>query len=345
MERNDFITKYAALGDRIREWLDGQGLWPELDEAVSLSWHGNGFFTPYMQRRALEALADGFLKEEVLRKWLEKYPVPDRKAGGNICGVVAAGNIPAVGFHDILTVLAAGWKPLVKLSSKDRYLLPVLFPPESGVEYSSQTDGWKVDALLTMGGDNAAEFFRKRFGDIPKIIRSGRFSIAVLSGSEDNAALDSLTEDMLLYYGLGCRSVTCLLVPEGYSLSGMMSAAEQFAGARWGQPGKDIHRKNKAVLTLGGERFLDSGTVIFRDLREAVPEARGNLGLCRVWGQNLHAGEVWYAEYGSQEEVQKFIAANVDRIQKIIRNFGTAQKPSPDEWPDGADVLGMLTQI
>ena len=342
MRRIEFTERHAALGKRIEEWLAGAGKWPELDAAVEMSARDNVFFTPWMQHRALGALAEGMLREEVLRNWLEQYPEPGPAASGKVCGVVAAGNIPAVAFHDILTVLAAGWRPLVKLSSKDRHLLPVLFP---GVEFCSSADGWRVDALLTMGGDAAAAYFETHFPDIPKIIRSSRFSMAVLTGSENSSALEALAEDMLLYYGLGCRSVTCLLVPQGHDLSGTMAAAEAFALRHWERPGRDNHRKNRAVLTLSGEEFLDSGSVIFRNLRPLIPGAPEDISLCRPLDMSLHTGEVWYVEYRSENEVEKFIEANVNRIQKIIRNFGSAQSPSPEDWPDGADALDMLTRL
>lgn len=344
MERNGFITKYTALGERLEKWLGGDTPWPQLEEAVRRSAEDNAFFTPYMQRRALEAMAGAFLREEELRRWLGQYPEPLPGAGTDTCGIVAAGNIPAVGFHDILTVLAAGWSPLVKLSSKDRHLLPVLFPPDSGVRFSSSTDGWEVDALLTMGGDTAAEFYRNHFNGIPKVVRSGKFSVAAVTGREDNAGLGALAEDMLLYYGLGCRSATCLLVPEGYDFSGIMQAAGRFAAEYWGRPGKDNYRKNKAVLTLAGESFLDCGTVIFRNLRALIPGAEDDIGLCRAWGIPLHVGEVWYVEYASKEEMEKFIRVNMSRIQKIIRNFGHAQRPALDDWPDGTDTLGLLIE-
>ena len=341
MERQDFISRYSSLGERIRKWLAGTVQWPEMEEAVALSAGENAFFTPWMQRKALEALAEGMLVRETLCRWLEKYPEPHKGTHRKVCGIVAAGNIPAVAFHDILTALAAGFRPLVKLSSKDRHLLPVLFPPDTGVEFRTSTDGWQTDALLTMGGDDAADFFRERFKGIPQIIRSGRFSMAILSGDEGDAELKALSEDMLLYFGLGCRSATCILVPQGYDFHRLKEAAGDFAARHWGQPGRNCHRRNRAELTLAGERFMDSGTVIFRDITAGGQD----MGQCRVWGRNLRIGEVWYAEYSSQEDVQKFIEANVDRIQKIIRNFGSAQRPLPDDWPDGVDALGMLMQI
>ena len=314
------------MGRRITGWLEGTAVWPELDEAVELSARDNVFFTPYMQRRALEAIAAEFLNEGGLGKWLEKYP--ECGDASRVCGVVAAGNIPAVAFQDVLSVLAAGWRPVVKLSSKDRYLLPVLFPE---VEFCGSVSGWHADALITMGGDAAAEYFRKNFPEVPKLIRASRFSLAVLEGGESGAALEALAEDMLLYYGLGCRSVTWLLVPEGYEMRPLMAAAEDFAVRCLGRPAVDNHRRNKAVLTLAGEAFLDSGTVIFRPLAGDTPYDLG-----------LHVGEVWYSRYRVQADVDKFIRLNEDRIQKIIRNFGYAQRPALDDWPDGVDVVGFL---
>lgn len=331
MTNEGFIERAAALGKRLSGWLSGESAWPELDAAVLAGAQENVFFTPYMQRRALAAVAEGFLREEVLRKWLGAYSGTMGEASAGLCGVVAAGNIPAVAFQDILSVLAAGWTPVVKLSSKDRFLLPVLFPD---VDFRTDTAGWRPDALITMGGDAAAAYFRSCFPDVPKLIRASRFSLAVLSGDESRAELDALAEDMLLYYGLGCRSVTWLLLPEGYDAGALMEAAEDFAVRFLGRPAKDNHRKNRALLTMAGEDFSDSGTVIFRKLHGESP-----------YGVPLSVGEVWVTRYSSREEAGRLIRINKDRIQKIIRNFGTAQKPLVYDWPDGVDTVGFLKGI
>lgn len=337
MDRNAFVREYSELGRRIVLWLRGERAWPGLDAAVEASYGDNIFFTPYMQRRALEAIAEGFLREETLREWLARYPEPETLAEKRVCGVVASGNIPAVAFHDILCVLAAGWKPLVKLSSKDRFLLPELFPE---VEFCRSTDGWQVDALVTMGGDRAADFFRSGFQNVPRLIRAGRFSAAVLSGREDAAALKALAEDMLLYYGLGCRSVTCLLVPQGYGFGPLAEALEDFATARLGALAVDCHRRNRAVLTLAGERFHDCGTVILRDLKAVC----GSVEKCRPYGMDLAVGTAWYMEYAAPAEIDEFIRGNSERIQKIICNFGTAQRPAVDDCPDGVDTVAFLNE-
>ena len=330
--------EFSDLGDRIALWLRGERAWPGLDAAVEAGAEDNPFFTPYMQRRALEAVAEGFLRKDRLRGWLARYPEPGAAMSGGLCGVVASGNIPAVAFHDILCVRAAGWKPLVKLSSKDRFLLPVLFPD---VEFCRSVKGWSVDALLTMGGDSAAEFFSTCFADVPKLVRAGRFSLAVLNGREGRDELGALAEDMLLYYGLGCRSVTCLLVPEDYDFAALSEALEEFAVSRLGRLAVDLHRRNRAVLTLAGEGFYDGGTIILRDLKALC----GSLEKCRPYGMELNVGEVWYVRYSSQSEADEFICRNSDRIQKIIRNFGSAQRPAADDYPDGVDTVAFLRDI
>ena len=346
MDKDLFIKRYSELGRRLVRWLDGVEKWPELDEAVEKEAQDNLLFTPYMQRRALEAIAVGFLNEDGLGRWVEKYPRAGKSPG--VCGVVAAGNIPAVAFQDILSVLAAGWRPVVKLSSKDRYLLPVLFPD---VEFCGSVSGWhadalitmggdaaaeyfrknfpevpkliRADALITMGGDAAAEYFRKNFPEVPKLIRASRFSLAVLEGGESGAALEALAEDMLLYYGLGCRSVTWLLVPEGYEMRPLMTAAEDFAVRCLGRPAADNHRRNKAVLTLAGETFLDSGTVIFRHLDGDSP-----------YGQSLQVGEVWYSEYRRHADVDKFIRANEAMLRGPLWMTGPTESMLWVFWAD-----------
>lgn len=336
--RNDgFIEKYSALGDRLRGWLSGAERWPELDAAVEKGTVENIFFTPYMQRRALEAIADGFLEKNTLAEWIAGYPEYCHRPG-RVCGVVAAGNIPAVAFHDILSVIAAGWRPLVKLSSKDRFLLPVLFPD---VDFCYSSDGWKVEALLTMGGDRAAEHFSSEFRGIPSVIRKSRFSAAVVSGQESQAELDALAGDMLLYYGLGCRSVTCLLVPAGYCFDMLGEAARRFADMHLGRIIYDNYRKNKAVHTMAGESFVDMSPLLFRNLRaggKPVDE-------CSPYGANLSVGEVWYIEYVYENEVDRFVDGNIERIQKIIRNFGSAQRPAVDDFPDGVDTVRLLLDL
>lgn len=349
MDGNDFIARFANLGERIGKWLRGEGGMPGLDEAVALGAAENRFFTPYMQRRALQAIAEGFLKKDVLEEWYCRLSGGVQRSCTEkpVCGIVAAGNIPAVAFHDIMCVIASGWHPVVKLSSKDRYLLPAIFSDKilGEVEFCGSTDGWKVDAILSMGSDAAAAYFESRFPDTPKVLRASRFSCAILDGMESQEQLEALAEDMLLYYGLGCRSVTCLLVPVKYDFRALSEAVTEFAGKHCGKLLADNYRKNKAVMTLAGERFTDGGAVVFEDARDAFPGAEADISLCTLSDRGLPLGTVWFAEYASQSELEQFLEVNGNRIQKKYRTFGSSQRPAPDDYPDDVDVPGFLVRI
>lgn len=344
MAEKGFIERFSVLGEDVRRWLRGEGGMPGLDVAVARGAAENRFFTPYMQRRALQAVADGFLQEVVLSAWYNALPagVREPRSKKPVCGIVAAGNIPAVAFQDILCVLACGWKPIVKLSSKDRHLLPVLFPD---VEFCESTDGWRPDALLSMGSDAAAAYFEARFPDVPKVLRTSRFSCAILDGRESVEQLTALAEDMLLYYGLGCRSVTCLLVPEKYDFGALSEAVAEFAARHCGRLLLDNYRRNRAVMTLAGERFVDGGAVVFADVRDAFSGAAEDISLCTPADRQLPLGAVWVVEYASKGDVEKFLGSNEDRIQKIYRTFGSAQHPALGDYPDGVDVPAFLVGI
>lgn len=344
MERNVFLDRFAGLGDMLRGWIRGDLCNSALDAAVADGAASNPFFTPYMQKRALAALADGFLDRAILEKWYGGLPAPVHVSGSRlpVCGIVAAGNIPAVAFHDILCVLAAGWKPLVKLSSRDRWLLPVLFPD---VEFCTDTAGWRIDALLSMGSDEAAAHYGRLFPDVPKVLRASRFSCALLNGNESSGDLDALAEDMLLYYGLGCRSVTCLLVPDNYDFSAVSASAERFARINCGQLLRDNYLKNKAVMTLAGEHFVDGNVLVFADAAKAAGLTDGDISECRISALHLPLGAVWYLTCSSEKDVEKFTAANRFGIQKIFRNFGSAQQPDPADYPDGVDIPRFLSRV
>lgn len=341
MNNRDFITKYAALGRRILRWTSGEEAWPEMDMAVRKGETENRLFTPYMQKRALQSIACAYLDEKMLSGWLSGYPRPDRTPHmlrKPVCAVIAAGNIPAVAFHDILCVIASGMKPAVKLSSKDRYLLPLLFGEADFTLDEQSILKLRPDALLAMGGDSAAEHFREAFDGIPSLIRAGRFSAAAVRGDEPPSGLQALAEDMLLYYGLGCRSVTCLLIPEGYAMEGLAEAINSFSDTRLGPVARNNYLRNRAIATMSGEKFIDTGTMILKELPEGTESNVKHAGEPPV-------AEAWYASYRDETDIEKFIEANKGGIQKFFRNFGTAQQPSLDDYPDGKDTLEFLVKV
>lgn len=327
-----FIEAAAGLGERLRCWLAGKREWPELDRAVEQSRQENPFFTVRFQREALRAVAEDFLERRVLESWLGPYR--SRTEASPECrrtvGVVMAGNLPAVGFHDLLCVLACGYAAQVKLSSRDRRLIPVLFPEREWpdqVVYVNRPEG--VDALLTMGGDAAAAYFRAAFPGIPAIVRHARTSCAWLTGRESAGELEALARDILLYFGMGCRSVTYLLVPRGYDFSPLEQALA--ACGEWtDEPAfRRLVLRERALLRMEGLPYREAGGILLRPMPFA----------------SVPPGTVGYAEYGSVADADAFRTENRERIQKFYRTFGGAQRPAPDDYPDGADTLSFLMNV
>lgn len=345
MGRHTCIPALSSLGDKLRLWLWGGLVWKELDDAIEVSAKENPWFTPYMQRHALSTICDTFLNKAALEQWLAKTGTVGSDAlleEGNLgngdissrgepsgtfrCGIVMAGNIPLVGFHDLVCVLASGCAPVVKLSSKDKRLLPVLFPE---LEYTDSMPQNGIDALITMGSDLSADYFRKHFGDIPTLIRGSRYSCGVLSGGESEADLQKIAEDILLYFGFGCRSISVLLVPEQYDFTPLSNAVNQFAEVIGIPQFHQLYLKTRAILTMEQEPFIDTGHMTF------VPKTEGT---------HIGITSLGYVTYSSEKEKESFLSNNISHIQKIFTIFGFAQRPELDDYPDGKDTMQFLAQ-
>ncbi len=243
------IELFSALGRRLADF----GGDVPTQEVAERACRANGWFTPADVRRAVAAIADGMLRRDRLETWLAPYPVP--VAVPRRVLVVMAGNIPLVGFFDLLCVLAAGHRCLVKPSAKDRvlteYVVGMLreLDPEVPVGFY---DGLSpVDAVIATGSDNANRYFRTQYAGIPALLRGSRQSVAVLSGRETEAQLEGLADDIWAYSGLGCRSVSLLFVPEGYDLRLRMPAVNEKY--------RNNYRQQKALLTMTGRPFRDLG--------------------------------------------------------------------------------------
>ena len=234
------IELFSALGRRLADF----GGDAPTQEVAERACRANGWFTPADVRRAVAAIADGMLRRDRLETWLAPYPVP--VAVPRRVLVVMAGNIPLVGFFDLLCVLAAGHRCLVKPSAKDRvlteYVVGMLreLDPEVPVGFCDGSS--PVDAVIATGSDNANRYFRTQYAGIPALLRGSRQSVAVLSGRETEAQLEGLADDIWAYSGLGCRSVSLLFVPEGYDLRLRMPAVNEKY--------RNNYRQQKALLTM-----------------------------------------------------------------------------------------------
>lgn len=315
------------------------------DEAIRKEHQYNGWFTERYVRKALGAIAV-MLDRKQLTTWAEGYPtLPVSQDKSRTVGVVMAGNIPLVGFHDMLSVITSGHRFLGKPSSKDdrllKHIADVIIALEPGFSDRIRfTDGYlkEVDAIIATGSDNSARYFEYYFRNKPHIIRKNRNGIAILSGNEPEHELLKLGEDIFTYFGLGCRNVTKIYVPEDYDLTLFMKALEQFSEVSQHNKYNNNLDYNRSVYMMNGIPFLDNGILLLKE----------DPGLASP------PGVVFYEKYSQLENVIEQIAAFRDKIQCVVTSIsgidhaippGTSQVPGLRDYADGIDTMEFLTGI
>ncbi len=305
----------------------------------------NPWFTPDSVRTAVGAIAS-MLDENKLRVWLSNYPtLPVDSSKQKTVGVVMAGNIPLVGFHDFLSVLISGHKFFGKPSSKDDKLIRVLadiiidIEPEFEDRIIFTEDYLKnADAQIATGSNNSSRYFNYYFRNIPHIIRKNRNAVAVLNGKETRNELLKLGEDIFTYFGMGCRNVTKVYIPEDYDLTILLEALEDFI---------DISNHNKYANNIDYQRSVYlMNRVVFLD----------NLAVLVREDKNIASpvGVVFYEKYSELDFVRKEIEMLKEEIQCVVTNekgfegsvlLGQAQYPELWDYADGIDTLLFLTDI
>ena len=302
----------------------------------------NNWFTPQNNLSALRAVGKEFLDENKLTPWVEKYS--QNKSSLKI-GVVMAGNIPAVGFHDALCVLISGHKLLAKLSSEDQVMMTFLLERLIEIEpewqsYISFVDRInEADAYIATGSDNTARYFEYYFAKKPHIIRKNRTSVGIIDGHETKEELTNLGTDILQYFGLGCRNVSKIYVPDSYKFDSFYQAIEDQA------PTFINHHKyfnnyeyNKSVYLINQEPHFDNGFLMLRKSESLVSPI----------------SVLFYENYENQQDLMQKIETSQSKIQCVVSNngwfensiaFGQAQKPSLEDYADGVDTMEFLENI
>lgn len=345
MTKESFIFLFSRLGDHLRRWINGSIQDLNLDRMIELGHAENPFFTPFFQRYAISAICDNFLSEEKIEHWLGQYDslltATHSKERNKKILIIMAGNIPFVGFHDFMCAALLGGEIYIKCSSKDRSLFPYLIsllgqidthdelPFIRFIDKSAINHSLSPDAIIMMGSNSSGDYIEKTLPNTPSLIRKERISIAVLKGDEDREQIKLLSEDIITYYGLGCRSVAHLLVPCGYDLSILINAMKETASLFRDAHFQNIYLKNRALLTLSQEEYVDSPPFIF--VKRSSPF--NPLGI------------ISYYTYLSNNDISSFLSVYDENIQKIYYNFGVAQKPELDEYPDNQDTLQFLLSL
>ncbi len=313
--------------------------------AVAQAGAENPWFTEFFVARAMSAIGQSLTRAR-LESWLARYHYPASAMEMPLTiGVVMAGNIPMVGFHDLLSVLCAGHRFQGKLSSDDNILLPLVasrlteFYPSLGDHIAFTEDRLSgFDAVIATGSNNTSRYFDYYFGRYPHIIRKNRNGTAVLSGHESQVELERLGEDVFLYFGLGCRSVSKLFVPEGYDFGPMMEAFTKFGEMVDLNKYKNNYDYYRSIFLINGTEHVDNGFLLVTgDRRFASPPS-----------------VLYYETYSGIGEVNARLVEEKENIQCVVSSsgevtgalpLGTAQLPELWEYADSVDTLAFLLDL
>jgi hypothetical protein len=329
MDTDQRIGLLAKLGAYI---LEGGEAW---QSAKKLAVTQNGWFTPEHIDEAAGYIARDYLNEAKLRSWIGGYALPQQPVKA---GIVMAGNIPLVGFHDLLCGFLSGHHLLLKLSSKDTVLMAHLIKKmsewEPAVLHQIHTAEMLkgCDAYIATGTNNTARYFEQYFGKYPHIIRRNRTSVAVLDGTETDEELAALGKDIFTYFGLGCRNVTQVCVPEGYDFHPLLRTLESYRGFLDHNKYRNNYDYHLALYLLNKVPYLDNGSLLL--VENAAPFSAVSV---------LH-----YRYYENRKRMLAELAESAD-IQAVIGHdaipFGTAQQPRLNDYADGVDTMAFLCAL
>ena len=310
-------------------------------DLINLSQSHNGWFTQEQVYFAVQSWANA-LTENNLNKWLSNYTFDDKNP--KTVGLILAGNIPLVGFHDFLSVLISGNKVLVKTSSNDQYLIKFLAKYLISVnqnlkEYITFTDGKleNFDAVIATGSNNTARYFEYYFKDKPSIIRKNRNSVAVLNGNETHEDLENLGEDVFRYFGLGCRNVSKLFIPKNYDFQSFFKAIFKYKDVIFYEKYSNNYDYNKAVFLMSNFKLLDNE---FLTLKEDA-------------SYSSPISSVFYEYYDDLKLLKQHLKNDSEKIQCVVSNnliensiaFGETQKPHLWDYADNIDTLQFLIKL
>jgi len=345
MNISDRIETFNILGKRL-SFESIPDIESYLNSTIDLAHNHNAWFTPENIRYAIESIAKFWLQDNILKNWVSNYPETyfNPKSTKTI-GVIMAGNIPFVGFHDMLCVLITGNRFLGKFSSKDGDLMKCVskmiceINPEFN-EYINITED-KIhgfDAIIATGSNNSSKYFEYYFKSYPSIIRKHRNSIAVLTGNETNEDLQKLGDDILTYFGLGCRNVSKIFIPIGYNFERFFEAITSWQNLALNNKYANNYEYHKAIFQMNMVEYLDNGFLLLRS-EESIGSP---------------VSVLHYQTYQDLEEIKSYLTSHQDEIQcivtkdKLVENsitFGKSQEPAIDDYADGIDTIKFINNL
>ncbi|MDP4280639.1 MAG: acyl-CoA reductase [Bacteroidota bacterium] len=350
MTSEDLISAFSWLGAIFQDFIhpegpDRNGTRERIENAVRKAETGNPWFTRKNILFSLDSWADELTREK-LEKWLKPYRLENHLQNSPVkIGVVMAGNIPMVGFHDFMCVLASGNIFLGKLSHKDDTLLPEIaqimtdkYPVFQSRIFFFDDHLTGQEAIIATGSQNTSRYFEYYFGKYPHIIRKDRKSIAILTGEESPDELEALGKDVFTYFGMGCRNISKVFVPEGYNMAVLGDALSRFKKVLDHTRYRNNYEYQRSVFMVAGIPFSDNGCILFTE--------SGQL--------SSPVGVLQYEYYnhpkvlaGKLESLQENIQCIVSREKAPFRWClpGQSQHPALNDYADGMDTMEFLLSI
>jgi hypothetical protein len=333
MELSERIKSLGKWGERIQNTPAS-----ELEQVFAKAQGKNGWFTKESCSYSLKEIT-AWLKPELLENWLAPY---EPKVGASkTVGLVMAGNIPLVGFHDLLCVLISGHTAKIKLSSQDGELLPFLtsllvsVEPQWSNHFSYEDRLHNIDAVIATGSDNSARYFEYYFKSIPRIIRKNRTSVGVIMGEENPAEYQILAGDIFTYFGMGCRNVSKIFVPESFDLKTLIEPFSSHQEIINHNKYANNYDYQRAIRLISSKPFEDTGFLLMEESEELVSPI----------------AVLYYQYYATQKQLNQLLANQKEKIQCIVSAkgwlkgsvpFGKAQQPELNDYADGVDTLKFL---
>ena len=342
IELGKFLSQFSENNTHKKdEVLHNNLFYDDFIALINLSQSHNGWYTPEQVYFSIDSWSNT-LTTSNLNKWISSYNLTDLNSKS--IGLILAGNIPLVGFHDFLSVLISGHNVLVKTSSNDQHLLPFLAKYLIAVEPKFENRITFVegklenfDAVIATGSNNTARYFEYYFKDKPSIIRKSRNSVAVLNGKETTEDLANLGEDIFRYFGLGCRNVSKLFVPKGYDFTHFFESIFVHQDIIKYEKYANNYDYNKAVFLMSLYKLLDNGFLTIKeDTSYASP-----------------ISSVFYEFYDDIDDIKQRLSNDSEQIQCIVSNdlvensinFGQTQKPNLWDYADNIDTIDFLIHL
>ena len=303
-------------------------------EAKTRAFQHNAWFIPDFIDLSVSQIAERFLQRDLLEKWTSEYQIPDREKTPKKIGLVMAGNIPLVGFHDFLCCFINGHHPVIKLSSRDSWLFPAILDflnKKTAEQITVSTMLKGMDAYIATGSNNSARYFDYYFGKYPSLIRRNRTSIALLKGDETAEELEKLADDVFLYFGLGCRNVTQIHVPENYDFVPLLSTFRKYQWMADHHKYKNNYDYRLSLAILNRLPYMTNDCLLMLE-------------------NDSPFSPIAVLHYTYYKDIKNSIPIeNNENLQCIVGRqwlpFGKSQRPELSDYADGTDTMKFLRSL